>query len=178
MIKRLLLLLLFIPSLTFSQSKTLRAGLELDLLPYATGGYFAGGWLGTDQLRVRGIIASVNIPGFMIPDDFTNNKIKASAAVLDYSLKKNWTGWFAGTGLVMWNGTIQTRNKIQTASYKTYLLNGTLGYNLKLNKSFYISPWAGMHLKIAGNDKVSVDGEIYRPRLFNPEASIKAGVMF
>lgn len=178
MIKKLLLILFVIPSMAFSQSKNLRAGLELDLLPYATGGYFAGGWLGTDQLRVRGIIASVNIPEFLIPDDFTNNKIKAYAAVIDYSLTKNWTGWFAGTGLVKWNGTIQSRSKIQTASYKTYLLNGTLGYNLKLNKYFYISPWAGLHLKIAGEGNVSVDGEIYRPPLFNPEASIKVGVMF
>ena len=164
--------------MALSQSRILKAGFELDLLPYATGGYFVGGWLGTDHLRLRGIIASVNIPNFLIPNDFTNNKIQASAAVVDYSLKKNWQGWYAGTGLVKWNGSIQSRSKIQTASYKTYLLNGTLGYNLKLNKSIYISPWAGMHLKIAGADKVSVDDKIYTPPMFNPEASIKAGFMF
>lgn len=105
-------------------------------------------------------------------------RLKASALVLDYSLKKNWTGWYAGTGIVKWNGSIQSQRRIETADYKTWLLNGTLGYNLKLNKNFYISPWAGLHVKIAGTENVKMDDKTYHPPLLNPEASVKLGFMF
>jgi hypothetical protein len=96
----------------------------------------------------------------------------------DYVLKENWKGWWAGTGLVYWQSSIQTDKKESASNYKTWLLNGSLGYNFKLCKNFYISPWCAMHIRIAGDKSVSVDDKTFTPPLLNPEASIKLGAYF
>jgi hypothetical protein len=159
-------------------SNKLTIGVEQDFLPYVTGGYFAGGWIGKDHVRARLLTAYVQKPDIFIAKGFTNNRVHAYALVGDYFLKKQWTGWYAGTGLVYWKSSLQIDKKLSTAYYENWLINGTIGYNYKLNPHLYLSPWAGLHLKIAGAKQVSIDGTIYSPPLFNPEASLKIGWKF
>ena len=154
----------------------INVGIEQDVLPYVTGGYFAGIWVGRDHVRARLITAKVNKPDFIIKEGFTNNKVKAYALLLDYFPKKGWSGWWAGMGLVYWKNSIQTDQKINTAHYKNWLINGSVGYNYKLYKHLYVSPWAGMHIKVGGDKNVVVDNKIFKPALLNPEASIKLGL--
>jgi len=154
----------------------INVGIEQDVLPYITGGYFAGIWVGKDHVRARLVTAKVNKPDFIIKDGFTNNKVKAYALLLDYFPKTEWKGWWAGAGLVYWRNSIQTDQKISTAHYKDWLLNGSIGYNYKLSKKLYVSPWAGLHIKIGGDKYVAVDNKIFRPSLLNPEGSIKFGI--
>lgn len=95
--------------------KKIDVGIEQDILPYITGGYFAGAWVGKDHIRIRAIMAKVHKPDFIIKDGFTNNRVKAYALLADYFLKNNWKGWWAGTGLVYWKNSIQSDAKTSTA---------------------------------------------------------------
>jgi len=132
------------------ESKKLSAGIELDVLPYITGGYFAAGWVGKNHIRGRVLTAYVTKPDIFIKEGLTNNKVTAYALLVDYFLKDNWKGWWAGTGLVYWKSSIQTDQKSTTAHFDSWFLNGSAGYNFSLGKIFYVSPWAGMHVRIAG----------------------------
>lgn len=174
------LLVLFTSAATAQRTplKKINAGIEQDILPYATGGYFAGIWAGKDHVRIRAITAKVHKPDFIIKDGFTNNKVKAYALLPDYFLKDNWKGWWAGTGLVYWKNSIQTDARINTAHYDTWLLNGSVGYSFKLGEHFYISPWSGLHFKIGGDEKVMIDNKTFRAPFVNPEASVKIGAYF
>lgn len=178
-----LLLALFLTAIftVFSQeepSNRFTAGLEQDVLPYVTGGYFAGIWAGKGHIRGRALLVRVHKPDFILPAGFSNNRVTAIALVGDYFLRKNWKGWWAGAGIVYWKNTIQTDAHIQTASFDQYLLNGSLGYSWKFWRNFYLSPWAGLHLQIAGDKEVPVGGKIFHPPLLNPEASLKFGWHF
>jgi hypothetical protein len=51
-------------SIATMSEKKWNFGIELDALPYATGGYFAGAWIGKDQWRTRALLADVNLPDF------------------------------------------------------------------------------------------------------------------
>ena len=155
--------------------KKIDAGVELDLLPYLTGGYFGAAWIGKNHLRARVLTANVNKPDLFVKEGFTNNKVTAYAILGDYFLKEDWKGWWAGTGMVYWKSSIQTNAKLSTAHFENWFLNGSLGYNFKLSKSVYVGPWAGLHLRIAGDQNVPVDNKIYNPPLLNPEASVKFG---
>jgi hypothetical protein len=159
-------------------SKKITIGIEQDLLPYATGGYFAGFWVGKNHLRTRALMARVHKPDFIIEKGFTNNRVTAYALTLDYFLKERWNGWWAGAGVVNWKSSIQTDLRASTANYNNWLLNGSIGYNIKLYKHFYISPWAGMHIRVAGDKVVEVDHQTFTPPLLNPEASVKVGYYF
>lgn len=155
-----------------------KAGVELDVLPYITGGYFGAGWIGKNHVRVRVLYAKVHLPQFIIPKGFTNNTIRSFAVVGDYFLKKEQAGWWLGAGLVTWTGEIQSDAKIGTATYKSYLLNGSLGYVFPVYKGLYVSPWAGLSLRMAGDSNVVVDGTPFKPPLINPEMSVKIGYGF
>jgi hypothetical protein len=83
---------LFLSLYACAQQKSLKRvsfGLEQDILPYATGGYFASVWIGMDQVRIRALTAKVNKPDFIVKDGFTNNKVTAHAILADYFLKDN-----------------------------------------------------------------------------------------
>ncbi|WP_407526908.1 hypothetical protein PDL71_06325 [Lacibacter sp. MH-610] len=177
----LLIAILLLYNSGFAQKQTahrFHAGIELDALPYATGGWFAAAWAGNEQWRIRLLTAAVNKPDFTTRKGFTNHHIRAYAAVADYSLKKDWEGFWLGGGLVLWNSTIQTDARLQTASFTNYLLNGSAGYHFTLHKNIYLSPWAGLSIRTGGDKDVAVDTKQYTLPLLNPEASVKIGFWF
>jgi hypothetical protein len=155
-----------------------QGGLELDVLPYLTGGYFGAGWVGKKNVRLRVLTAFVKKPDWSTPDGFTNHQITAYAAVVDFFLKPNWKGFWIGGGPVYWKSTIQTDQQKQTAQSNNWLLNGSAGYNFSLGKHFYLSPWAGLSLRVAGDTKVPIDNTTYTLPQWNPEASLKVGFIF
>ncbi len=178
---RHLLFPLLLPVLMLGQSDTpqgLQAGLELDALPYATGGYFGAVWLGKGLWRARVLHASVHMPDWFVKEGFQNHRIKAYALVADRFLKPDWRGIWLGGGLVYWKSDIQTDALLEEAALNNLLLNGSLGYNIRLGRHFYLSPWGGMSLHIAGDKDIPVDNLRFTLPLLNPEASLKLGVVF
>lgn len=153
-------------------------GLELDVLPYATGGYFGAGWVGKGQWRGRALFADVNRPEFVTKDGFTDHHIQAYAVLLDRFLKDNWKGWWIGGGPVYWKSDIRSDSSKATKNFDNLLLNGSLGYNFTIYKNIYVSPWAGLSLKVGGNDEFILDGKEYNLPWLNPEASVKFGIYF
>ena len=162
---------------TLSRQK-FSVGIEQDMLPYLTGGYYVAAWIGKNHLRGRALVANVNKPGFITPDGFTNNRVTAYALLVDYFLNTGWKGWWAGAGLVYWDSSIQRTAAGNTAYYDNTLLNGSIGFQWKFYKHFYLCPWAGLHLRIGGVQHVTLDGGSFSTPVVSPEASLKAGWYF
>ncbi|SDQ79005.1 hypothetical protein [Flagellimonas zhangzhouensis] len=158
------------------QQNKIQVGVELDVLPYITGGYFGAIWARKGHFGGRALFAKVNMPDFIVPEGFTDNEINSYALIADYFLNENQTGMWLGGGLVLWDGTIKSDQKLETTSYQSYLLNGSIGYIINLSNRFYLSPWAGLSLRVAGTDDIRVDNQIYDPPFLNPELSLKIGV--
>ena len=156
----------------------LSLGLEQDILPYLTKGYYAALWSGKGHVRIRAITAHVHKPDFITPDGFTNNEVTAYAILTDYFLNTDWDGWWAGVGLVYWDSSIQRKAAGNTTSYHNTLINGSLGFQWKFYKHFYLCPWAGLHLRVGGAKEVTVDGDSFTTPVLNPEASLKVGWYF
>ena len=161
-----------------STRKRTHIGAEVDILPFATGGWFIGGWLGEGKWRIRTLLTEVHKPDFTTTSGFTNHKITSIALLVDRFAKPEWKGWWAGGGIVYWASTIQTDLKQESSNFQNYLLNGSLGYNIKLGRHIYLSPWAGLSVRIGGDKDVPVDQKKYTLPLLNPEASIKFGAWF
>jgi hypothetical protein len=153
-------------------------GIEIDALPYITGGHFAAGWVGKDKWRCRALMADVHKPDWFTTDGFRNHHIRAYALVIERFLFSGWKGWWIGGGPVYWKSEIQSDALLQKATFTNYLINGSLGYNFILFKNVYLSPWAGLSLKVAGDKNIPIDTKIYNLPLLNPEMSLKAGIFF
>ena len=70
-------LLLFFSSALYAQERNhktiIHAGIEIDALPYVTGGYFGAAWVSKDHWRARLLTADVNMPGFITKKGFRNH---------------------------------------------------------------------------------------------------------
>lgn len=150
-------------------------GLELDALPYATGGYFGAFWAGKGHWRGRLIVARATKPDFLLPKGYTDNSIRAYALLADYFPKQHFKGWWLAAGLVYWDAGIRYTPDQESAGYKSYLLSGGAGYHWFFYRNFYLSPWAGLHVRAAGDDSVRFPGATYKPPRLNPEGSVKLG---
>lgn len=176
-------LLIFISALlslnasAFAQ-KNIKFGLEQDILPYIFGGYFVGGFVSADHYRIRAVYANVTKPDFILESGFTNNKIEASAILLDYFLSPDQKGIWLGSGLVIWNGSVQTKNQIGTAYHRDYLISIGGGYNYFFTDNLYVSPWCAVHTKVGGSKNAVVNDKTFSTPLFNPEGSLKFGWIF
>ena len=153
-------------------------GLELDALPYITGGYFGAITAGKGLWRLRALTADVYKPDWSTPKGFSKHHVHAYALVVDRFLKPGWKGWWIGAGPVYWESRIQTDQHLQKASFYNWLLNGSLGYHFSLGRHFYVSPWGSLGLRVGGDKDVAVDQSYFTLPLINPEASLKVGVFF
>jgi hypothetical protein len=174
-----IIFILFISNTTSGQrADKWNAGAELDVLPYVTGGYFAAIWTGKDKYRTRILTASVHKPDWSTKKGFKNHHITAYALVFDIFLKPEWEGWWVGGGPVLWKSSIQGEANSDMVKFSNTLINGSLGYHFVLRRHIYISPWAGLSLKVAGDSNIDVNSKIYNLPLLNPEMSLKAGIFF
>ena len=180
--KQLIILILlansFIPKHLNAQSENKRfhLGIELDALPFVTGGYFGAMTIGTQKLRGRLLYTKVNMPSFITPSQFNYHRVHSTAVLVDYFFKDmSQNGFWLGLGIVRWNSSIREKSSDITKEFDTYLINGSLGYLYPIWKRFYISPWAGMSIPLNASAPVKIGNSIYQRPFFNPEASIKIG---
>lgn len=159
-------------------------GVAIDLLPSimssTTGnfGYSAQLWYGYKKFRVRGVIAGFTMPDkLMGNDDFTNLETTATALIFDYFLKNNFKGWWFGTGVEMWNNTINSKTDNQNYTFKDYVATAGSGYIFKVYINFYVEPWGAVHY-VMNDEKVSVGSTEYKTKKFQGEVSLKVGWHF
>jgi len=178
--KKLLFILLLITHQNIYAQKTQKTtlGFELDVFPFATGGYYGSAWLGNNHLRYRAVVAKATTPDFVLGKDFTENRVQAFAGIVDYFFKPEFKGWWIGSGFEYWKCNIKTKAMVENASYSQTVFTVGGGYVWKFYKNFYLNPWAAAHLRLAGEKQVPVDSKVFKPSAFLPEISIKLGWHF
>lgn len=164
---------------TSKETCSLTAGIELDALPYLSSGWYTSVWVGIPScnLRIRPVVATSNIPSFMLSNDINKNRIKAYALIVDYFFNSNFEGFWLGTGLERWNAKVTAVNK-QSRAYKqvVYTLGG--GYVWKVWGNLYLNPWVAGHLSLSEDGRLTLGNTSFKPSRFTPEASLKLGWHF
>ena len=181
MTKNIIISLFFLSFSTFlnaSDDAKLNYGVELDALPYLSGGYYLSGWVGKNKFRFRGIVASVNIPSFAVEPGFQDNKLKAYALVVDYFPSQDFAGVWYGGGVEVWDSEIQSKNESAVAKYRNYVLTVGAGYTWYFHKNIYLNPWGAVHGIIGGDDTVNVGSSVFEPKKITGEVSLKVGFKF
>lgn len=181
--KRLFIIpLILIVSVGYAQQPSnepkVTVGVELDALPYLTGGYYGSVWVGHDHFRYRAIVTQITTPSFMVDDGFTNNKIQSYTAIADYFFAPGFRKWWVGSGFEYWKGEIQSDSKQGTGKYENVIFTAGSGYVWKFYRNFYLNPWVAVHIRVAGDSHADVDGLRFHPSAVTPEASLKLGWHF
>ena len=152
-------------------------GTEIDLLPYLNGGYYISAIAGKGRLRGRIVRTELTVPSFATDDAFTDNDLEVWAAIVDIYFKDEFSGWWFGPGLEIWDGTVTEKASGVRQSYHTNILTLGGGYTWRFSKNFYLNPWAAIHIPIGGDRDVMFPSGVFEIDPI-PEASVKLGVFF
>ncbi len=155
-------------------------GMELDALPFATGGYYVSGWAGKGPLRIRGVYSDVTVPNLVVPDGFNDWKLTAAALIVDYfpKWKGSYEGPWVGAGIEQWDSSIRPDGSIVRGDFRGNVLTVGGGYVYRFNEHLYINPWIAGHLRSGGDSRVIIDGKELNVPDFSPELSVKLGWSF
>ena len=160
------------------EPKPVTVGFELDVLPYATGGYYGSAWVGRDRIRLRPVVASTTLPGFLVEDGFREAKVDAYALIVDYFFREGFRGFWVGAGAEYWKSRVENETDGGTAEWNNTVATIGGGYVWKIGGTFYVNPWVAGHLVVGGPTSVTAGGATYTPKRFSPEASVKLGWHF
>jgi hypothetical protein len=158
-----------------------RYGTELDVLPYATKGYYGSAFAGTNGWRFRGVAVSSTIPSFMVEEGYEDKSLDAYAFLVDRFLgakKDKLEGFWIGGGGEYWRNKIRAEGTADDVRYDNFVLTVGGGYVWKLSRHFFINTWAGAQGVGGGNRQIPGGGKVYEQRVFTPEASVKFGITF
>jgi hypothetical protein len=155
-------------------------GSEIDVLPYATKGYYGSAFTGRDGWRFRGVAARSTTPSFLVTDGFKEKRTDAYALLVDRffgSERLELKGFWIGGGGEYWRNRIRTDESPEFAHYNNFMLTVGGGYVWKFSRHFYLNPWGG-HFVADGERKIAVSGKTYEQPVFTPEFSFKVGFTF
>lgn len=152
-------------------------GSELDFFPYLTGGYYASLWAGAGHIRLRGVAAESNLPQMVIRDGFKDLHTAAYALIADYFFSGDFSGFWIAAGTEYWKNSVRNSDNGVAGNFSSIQLTFGGGYTWKVWKNFYFNPWAAVHIKASGSDKI-IGGKSYRSNSLLPEASVKIGWYF
>jgi len=152
-------------------------GIEQDILPYFLKGFTLSGWAGMQHTRLRYNYAQANTPSFWKRDGILKERITASTLSVDFFLKDNFKGFWAGSAFGYWQTAIETKQGDKIA-FPGIVFSVGAGYNWYFFKGFYLSPYFAGHLRISGTRNIELGTLQYRPSLMFPELSLKLGCRF
>ncbi|MDR3724933.1 MAG: hypothetical protein P4K83_10640 [Terracidiphilus sp.] len=164
-----------------AKQKAWQLGSEVDVMPYATGGYYGSGFLGHDGWKARYVVARTNIPSFLVSDGYRDKRTDAYALLADRFIgahRRQLEGLWVGGGAEYWRNRIRAENSPTYVPYQNYMATIGAGYVWKLSRHIYINPWAAGHLVVAHSREIPVAGQTYKQPIFTPEGSVKIGFTF
>lgn len=156
-------------------------GIEIDALPYVTGGSYISSWVGFEKYRLRLVLSDVNIPEFTYSEDFEDWNSKAGAIICDYfwnPQNQPLSGPWIGFGLEHWDNEIIEKLSGAKASFEQDVLTIGGGYVHYLSKHCFINPWVAGHLRLNGDSKITVGSKTFKNKALQFEASLKLGWKF
>lgn len=159
--------------------ESLDFGLEIDALPYITGGYYGSSWIGWHNFRLRGVISSVKLPEFVLPKDFSAWEMEVLAVIFDYFPRKTnkYQGPWIGAGYEYWESAIEIKSSKRNGELSHHILTLGGGYVHKFSDHFYVNLWGAGHYTLSGKE-LKVKGESFEIPSFQAEVSLKFGWIF
>jgi hypothetical protein len=160
-----------------SANQGLSFGMEVDALPYISGGHYISGVIGFDHFNLRLIATKTTIPSFVTPDGFKDWDMDVTAIILDYFPGENREGLWLGGGLEFWDSKIKNKSSGGSGSFSQKILTLGAGYVYKLTEHWYINPWAAIHYNLSDNNVAIGASRLDLPDLMY-EGSVKLGYKF
>ena len=118
--------------------------------------------------------AHLYMPENLITEGFSDYEINAAAFVIDYVSGSDFSGFWIGPGIELWNSSVKHKNSGITGQWTDTIITIGCGYIWKFYDNFYLDPWAGVHIR-TNNNKIVIAGDEFKREKISFNASLKAG---
>jgi hypothetical protein len=153
-------------------------GVEADLLPFLTGGFYGSLWSAHGSVRLRGVVSRVYVPEFAVPDGFRDQRVDAIAVIADYVPAREVQGIWVGAGLEYWNTEIGVEGSSEETTFGSLVATAGVGYIFPLGGGVYLNPWGAAHVLLSWGRDVQVGTTNFTPQPITGEVSLKLGYCF
>jgi hypothetical protein len=152
-------------------------GMEVDMLPYLSGGHYLSGVVGYDHYNLRLISTKTTVPGFASPKGYKDWDLDVNAIIIDYFPNENREGFWIANGVEFWDSHIRNKNTGEKGSFSQKILTLGCGYTYNINDHLYINPWAAIHYNLSDSNVPIGSSNLNLPDIMY-EASVKLGYTF
>ncbi|MBP1627030.1 MAG: hypothetical protein H6Q00_1505 [Holophagaceae bacterium] len=159
-------------------TESLKWATEADVLPFATGGWYASIAAGRDVWRLRLVVAEVNVPEAFAPKGWKDARTKAQALLVDRFFCPGLVGPWVGAGVERWDEDLKRAQGQQHVRMQSLQATLGAGWVVPLGRGFYVNPWLALHQRIGGDRSAAIPGAECRPKALQAEASVKIGYAF
>lgn len=169
-------------SLQAQPENRIYSGTEIDILPFATGGYYISAWAGADNVRFRAVITKIYPPDFVMPAGMSDLKTDALALIADYfpfgKDNEAFSGLWTGAGIEYWMNEIKEAKTQISGDYNNLILTAGAGYIIPVYGGLYINPWAAIHYSVTGTEEKLIGKTMLDQKKLMAEFSLKIGWQF
>jgi TolB-like protein len=131
-------------------------GLEIDAIPFATGGYSGSIWYGHNKVRFRGLFAKINTPDIFWRDGFEKDSSRVYALNVEYFFESNFRGFWVATGIQYWKGSLGHENEIKRGEYEFSTASLSCGYVWNFFSNLYLNFEGGLYFYVLGDKETQV----------------------
>ena len=159
-------------------AKGLTWSTEVDLLPLATGGWYAALAAGRDSWRIRAVAAEVHVPDAFSPEGWDSARTRAQAILADRFFRPGFSGPWVGAGCERWDESLKLENHAERVHLESLQATLGAGWVFEPGRGFTLNPWMAVHQRVAGDREASIGQAVCRPSSLQAEASLKIGYTF
>jgi hypothetical protein len=180
-VKKRFVFIALVLSMSHQSVPAFKIGVETDVATFITGGFHISAWYGTGDWRYRAVWSHVRVPDRVMRGGFTDGRVTTFALMADHFTDRGdmFDRWWASTGVSLWFSHVGHDDEYEVGKYWSLVIPAESGYlwghYRKAWNSWYLNPWAGVHIRALGTSDVKVGDHTFHPYRVVPTASIKFG---
>jgi len=160
-------------------TRTVRGGININVVPLALGGYGLSGWAGANSFRVNVEYFTLDTPEALVRDEFTDGRTEGAFRIEgNYFPSGDLDGFYLGTGIVWMENSVGVENSSARGQWESAGFNFSAGYKFYIYNNLHIDTKASIDFTPYQDDEITVGGRGFQPDVMSPYGVLGIGVNF
>jgi len=160
-------------------TRTVRGGVNVNVVPVALEGYGVSGWAGVNSFRVNVEYFTLDTPEALVRDEFTEGRTeKAFRIEGSYFPSSELDGFYMSTGIVWMENSVGIEGFSARGTWDSAGLSFGAGYKFYIHRNIHIDTRAAIDITPYQDEEIEVGGRGFQPDVVSPYGVLGIGFNF
>lgn len=160
-------------------SRTVRGGVNVNLVPVLLGGVGLSGWVGANSFRANVEYFTLNTPEALVRGDFTDGRTENAFRVEGhYFPSEELSGFYLGGGIIWSKNSVALENSSIRSEWESAGLGFSAGYQFYVIDNIHFDARASLDITPYQEEEIEVGSRIFEPDVVSPYGVLGVGVNF